>query len=852
MIHFKTKLVNLSGLILLFYGCSSVKNLSEGEYLLVNSKIIENNQTLKNSPLNFIVTTKPNKKIFGIPLGLQVHNLAKQNTDSIFEKWLLKKKNREKKMEQLLSYKQIGALKKYVVDFNKWLKKSGEPPVLLNQNEVEKSIARMVKYYKNLGYFDVSITADTLLLKNKKAAITYNIETKKKYYIDSISKKIKSNALDSIYSKAIRNSLIKKGMPFEVKKFEEERKRLINLFMDNGIYNFQQNSLSFTAAIDSTGKDQKIPIIVNIGNFQKRINDTLREFDYSVHNIKAISIYLETKNNLQQIDAFTDSIKYDGYKIYSKGKLKYKPRALTSGIFIKKNKPYSEQDRTATYRYFSNLRNFKYPSIVYAPIKEDSTDLEAAIILTPKERFSIGFDLDFSHSNIQDFGIGLGGVVGIRNVFKETEQLELSIKNTLGTTSRELTGSQDNFFNIFEVGADVKLILPRILSPVSTNKIIPKGMYPQTQIVIGASLQKNIGLDKELYTGKYEFNWTPKKGKKITLKLIDLEFVNNKNVSNYFNVYRNSYDRLNNIATDINNNLNNDWFDGDNLSIPDGANAFIDAVLNNQTELQIGNNKYKTVNNINERLERLTANNLILGSSFNLNINNQENILDENFYQFRWKIDWVGNILNGFLQMIGNEKNDSNQYQINGVIPSQYIKTEIDFIKHWSIGRKRIIALRVYSGMAIPYGNINNMPFSRSFFAGGANDNRAWRAYKLGPGSSNNINEFNEANLKLGMNLEFRMLLLGKLNGALFIDMGNIWNIFDNVEDPKMRFNGIQDLKEIGIGTGLGLRYDFDFIVFRFDVGFKSYNPSLPENRRWWTDHSFSKAVYNIGINYPF
>merc|ERR1712070_255836 len=90
------------------------------------------------------------------------------------------KKNREKKMERLLSYKQIGALKKYVVDFNKWLKKSGEPPVLLNQNEVEKSIARMVKYYKNLGYFDVSITADTLLLKNKKAAITYKIKTKKK------------------------------------------------------------------------------------------------------------------------------------------------------------------------------------------------------------------------------------------------------------------------------------------------------------------------------------------------------------------------------------------------------------------------------------------------------------------------------------------------------------------------------------------------------------------------------------------------------------------------------------------------------------------------------------------------
>ena len=814
--------------------------------------IIENEQLLKKTPVNFFITTKPNKKIFGIPVGLHLYNIAHPHPDSLFDTWLKRKKNREKNLERWISHKQVVGLKKQFVSLNNWFKKTGEPPALIRLEEIEKSKNRISKYYKNLGFFDVEVDVDTTLLKKKRTTVNYQITTNEKYLIDSISRKIKSPTLDSLYQLSNTKSFIKKGAPFEVKQFEKERERLINLFLDQGVYNFQQSSLSFTASIDSTGKDQKIPVVVNISNFQKRINDTLQEFDYAIHRVKDISIYLETKNNLGQLDTYTDSITYDGYKIFSKGPLKYKPKALTSGIFIEKNAVYRQKDRAATYRYFSSLKNFKYPSILYTPIEQDSTALKASIVLTPMERFSLGFDLDFSHSNIQDFGIGLSGAIGIRNVFKETEVLELSLKNTLGTTSRELTGSQDRFFNIFELGADIKLTLPRILSPFNTSKLIPKEMYPKTQFVLGASLQQNIGLDKELYSGKYEFVWTPNNRKKIAFKLIDLEFVNNRNSANYFNVYRNSYDRLNTIALKNLDNLDDTWFEEGNLSIPSGASAFINAVINNQTTITEDDLDYKTINNINERFERLTTNNLILGSSLNININSQESILDENFYQFRWKLDWVGNILNGILNIAGADKNDLDQYLFEGVNPSQYIKTELDFIKHWSLGRRKIIALRVYSGIAIPLGNANNIPFSRSFFGGGANDNRAWRAYKLGPGSSNNINEFNEANLKLSLNLEYRMPLLGKLNGALFIDMGNIWNVFDNVDDPQMRFDGFQDLQEIAIGSGLGFRYDFNFIVFRFDVGFKSYNPSLPQNKRWWTDHSFSSAVYNIGINYPF
>ena len=116
----------------------------------------------------------------------------------------------------------------------------------------------------------------------------------------------------------------------------------------------------------------------------------------------------------------------------------------------------------------------------------------------------------------------------------------------------------------------------------------------------------------------------------------------------------------------------------------------------------------------------------------------------------------------------------------------------MNYIKHWEVGTERIFAFRAFSGIALPYGNAQSIPFTRSYYAGGSNDNRAWQAYKLGPGSSSGINEFNEANLKLAFNLEYRYPIIGPFKGALFIDAGNIWNVNNNVADRAQQFSNIE------------------------------------------------------------
>ena len=844
-----SKLTILFLLLIFFEACKTINEIAGENYLLEKNIILKNNEELINDPIRFLSLDKPNKRILGIPFKLYLHEMASEKPDSIFEEWLRRKSKRKKLLNKILSSKQVNEIKRYKSSFNKWLKKNGEAPVFVDSSTIAKNIERFKQYFKNKGFFNTHVEVKKRLLPNQKGIVQYLIQTDNQYTIESIREEINSPALDSLYNLSFKNRLIKKGDPFNINTFEAERNRLINYFRNNGVYNFQQNNIQFTAAIDSSGIDTKIPVLVEISNLQKRENDTLKKVQYQIHKVKEINLYIDSASKLTQNTVFTDSITYKDFKVFYKEKLKYKPKALEEVVFIEKNKPYSDYSRILTYRYISNLRNFKYPSIIFKPIGK-TTDLEANIFLSPKERFSMGFDLDFSHSNIQDFGFSLGSSFEIRNIFRGAEVLEVSIKNTLGSSS-DIASLESQLFNLYELGADTQLKFPRIIFPVNLDELIPKTMNPSTSINFNATLQQNIGLDKQYFGANYQLNWEPNKLAKLNFKIIDLEFINNQNISNYFNVYRNSYDRLNEIGKQVNSNPNHFDTNGD-LIIPEGANNFIAEVLNNQTSLTKENNSYQDINLVKERQDRLTTNNLILGSSFGIYYNSQQNLLDETFFQFQWKLSLIGSLLNEILKSSRTEKNINGQYEIAGVTPSQFIKTEINYIKHWQLYQNTVLAFRAFSGVAIPFGNANSIPFSRSYFSGGSNDIRGWRAYKLGPGSSNNMNEFNEANFKLTFNLEYRFPFIGKMNGALFIDAGNIWNVLDNISDSAYRFEGFKDLNEIAIGTGFGIRYDFDFFVLRLDTGFKTYNPALPRASRWQTKYSIKEAVFNIGINYPF
>ena len=262
--------------------------------------------------------------------------------------------------------------------------------------------------------------------------------------------------------------------------------------------------------------------------------------------------------------------------------------------------------------------------------------------------------------------------------------------------------------------------------------------------------------------------------------------------------------------------------------------------------------EYADVKSIEERRLRLTENDFILATSYTFTKSTKTDLRDNTFYLFKTKIESAGSLLTLISHTTNQAENKNGKFQLFGLEYSEYIKTEFDFIKHWDLERERVFAVRSFFGIAVPFGNSDYIPFSRSYFSGGSNDNRAWQPYSLGPGSSGAKDDFNEANMKIALSAEFRFKLLGDLKGALFADAGNIWNVYDNVTDVKSTFSGFKSLKDMALGTGFGIRYDLNFFVIRFDFGFKTYNPANNTGEKWFREYNFGNSVLNFGINYPF
>ena len=834
----------------IIYSCSLVKRVPDNKQLLVKNEIFVDNKIVKEERINNLLLQQPNNKFITYPLRLSLYNLAKKNTDSSYNSWLDKKPNRRKNLKKIVSNKQVERLGKsfFVAGLSNFLKKTGEPPVIIDKKRIEKSKVRLSGFYYDNGFLKNTVTYKIDSVGNKRGKVVYTVLKGNQYKIDSLITEIETPAIDSLYATIQQNSLIKKDNYYLYSDFDEEKKRISKHFKNNGVYHFQENFVKFEAIRDDAA--QKLGIILKIEDRSVKKGDTLVKKPFVIYNISEVNIFTNntSKKERNQVD---DSLTFRNYNFFSKGKLQYKPKALLNSIFIEKGKLFNDTDRALTSKSLSNLNVFNYPNIEYIVDPRDSTALIANIYLINKKKYAWRPSIDVTTSDIQQFGISGQMSFMWRNVFKRAENFQISTRGNIGS-SKDFANPKNVFFNIFEYGIDAKLSIPRIFFPISSKKIIKKEMFPSTQISAGLTNQKNIGLDKQSLSGGLNYNWSTTNGRNnFKFDLLNVNYVRNLNAGNYFNVYRTSYTRLNELA--LLYNIRPEYIINNELT-DEGTLGFIYDVLSESTALTPNDPDYKTILSISERYVRLVEDNLIVSSSFAFNRSTKSNMHDKSYYNFKAKVESAGN----FLKLLGDglnlaeEQSEAGNTKLFGIEYAQYIKTELDFVKQWDFGKKNVLAMRTFAGIAIPYGNSKSIPFSRSYFAGGSNDNRGWQAYNLGPGRSGGVNDFNEANLKLAFSTEYRFRVGGNFHSAVFVDVGNIWNFLDNVEDERYTFTGIKSLQDLAIGSGIGLRYDFDFFVFRIDFGYKTYNPGRETGDRWFRGINFGKTVLNFGINYPF
>ncbi len=356
--------------------------------------------------------------------------------------------------------------------------------------------------------------------------------------------------------------------------------------------------------------------------------------------------------------------------------------------------------------------------------------------------------------------------------------------------------------NLFRAGANAQLSIPRIVAPFRFNS--SSAFVPRTNISIGYEFQNRT----EYYTlntfsGSFGYLWKENVRKEHDLKIIDITYVTPANV----------------------------------------------------TPL------YDSISAKSQALQRVVQKQLIFGPTYSYTYTNTM-LPKKNTIYYKGTLDLAGNLTGLFS---GANVKDGKQKSIFGVPFSQYAKMEHDFRFYHKLGDKSSFASRFIGGIAYPYGNSDNIPFSKQFFTGGSNSIRAFRARTLGPGSFDprTIKQgyyFDQSgDIKLELNAEYRANIYKFLNVAFFADAGNIWLVNDDIQRPGAKFSS-DFLSEIAVGAGFGLRLDFSILILRLDLAMPFRVPYYEKGDRWTFDKiNFGNSswrrdnlILNIAIGYPF
>jgi outer membrane protein assembly factor BamA len=820
--------------------CNSTKHVAEGEFMLTENIINIDSIKTNGSELQKYILQKRNPRFLGLPLGLYLHNLGNHQKPETPTAWGIKNSKSYNIVKKIFSEKQSIAYANSFINLNKWFLKYPRPEIV-SSSKVKRTADNLWAYYKTQGYFKSSV--NSIINKdstNKKATVTYYIKKGKPTILDTINIKIESTALDSIYKNSGLETLLKTNDQYKDQIFRNEASKVVKLFRNSGVYHFAEAALGFY--VDSSRKDYKTNVDFIIAK-NRLIEEEGRyiEKPFRVHTIKEVNVipdYSFTKKD----ELPTDSISYEGINFLSYSKLKYNPKYLSQSIFLKPGEVYKDTLRNLTRTYLKSLQNFKSTSIKFTSMSGTDNELKMDVFLAPLEKYTLGTETELTHSNVRNFGVSGKFSITDRNAFKGAELLKLSF---LGSWFNANTGPG------WEIGADASVEIPRFVAPFGLSKFVPKAMSPRTLFSLGSSFQKNIGLDRQTFTILTDYKWQYAPKKTIQLEVLNTQYIQNLNVSSFFNIYSSEFDNLDNVAEvfdNVKNTTTNFPLDTKDItSQSEDALRFM-SLVSSDTDFQNSNpEEYNTAVNILDRYNIITSDFLIPTIAYTYTYNGQSDFQDTNFSFFRIRIANSGNILG----LLSNNKNANNKKTFLTVPLAQYFKTDIDFKKFWDVGNNSVFGFRTFLGAIITYDN-SDIPFTKSYFAGGSNDIRAWQTYELGPGSRNSGLEFNIGSFKFLTSAEYRFNIVSKLKGALFIDAGNIWDISGSsfVED-EAKFTGFSSLKNIAVGSGFGARLDFNFLILRFDLGFKTYEPYLNGNK-WFKNYSFKDAVYNVGINYPF
>lgn len=804
------------------------------------------------------VNQKPNKKALYIaPIGLWMYNMANPKLDTILNEYMTyPSQMRTQKLRDSLAikYKHPEFVGKNLF-WDRFLHNVGQQPVILNEESTTKSADRIRKFFVYKGYWDTKVTGSNKLDSSaKKATSLYQIEHKDPTLVKDYYYNISEEPIRKLYEQNFTKSLIKTGTVLDQENLEKEVTRINDIMRSNGYYNFNASNEEIFFTADTLKSRKDVPLTLE---FKRDSTKEGVKNPYMVSKFSDVNVYvsdsLVEKNNIKP-EQFETLRKINFYNPDKK----YKNRALWTAVILREGDQYNQREIDLTRRNLTGMNNFNVRIDPPEPINDSL--LRTNIFLTPLPKYEFKVATDVHYSQLLNLGFSPSVELTTRNIFGGAENLSTSFSGIVGTTNN--AKNPNTFFNAYELSGQVALNVPRLLVPFKYYKFIPKRYTPTSSIVLGASIQNNIGLGRIVINTGLNYNAAVNDIITHRLTLFNTQFNFTRNKSNYYELFEKDRFYKDNMFGAY---FAQNWDAYNQYTSGKISEDEVSKMIMRDTAFQdlIGAKTNPIFTNFQQSLlnkERQTQDVVINSFIYNFIYNEIGNKAFPNPSYLSFKFETAGNFLSlvdkSFKSFTTGIAGENTEKGLFGVPYAQFMKFDIDARKYFSFSNsRRTLVFRQFIGVGIPYGNSHVMPYMRSYFNGGSSDIRAWLAFEgLGPAdiqADKNVRAYMMDNVKLTTNIEYRFPLSKIVEGAIFTDAGNIWSLKDTGLGDEFKFS--QFYKQLGIGSGFGFRFNIAYVTLRLDLAYKIYDPNMPQGDRW----NFKRIkplqpTFNFAFGYPF
>ena len=798
--------------------CATTKYIKPEQNLLYNQSITGNQEILLEN-LEAFYRQKPNRRIlvFPEPPYVSIYNMGvpkyRKNlpNDSLKLKELeqkisdlpndstLSENRKQAKIEKLKT--KVEKLKLKIRDGNWLMRSAGEAPVVFDEQQMQQAAQQMQIFARKEGFFSAVVTP-SFSVKKRRVEVIYNINEGNAHYLDSLQWFCEDSVIRKILKKDSLNCLLRPKTRYSESKIAAERDRIAVLMRDIGFMNFSKQAVFFeidTNQVDTLRKNA-LKVKIYVKNQHKRYSISEVNFTSDAQNLKS------SFNKKHRGDTvILNDINYIQYQQL------YSPKVLDERIALRKDDYFSQSNIQKTQRALANMQVFKFVNIQFDSIQGG---IRANIFANSLPLQDLSFE---SGVNVSQSWPGPFASFGYkkRNIFRAGDVFDVSAKVSLeaqaGIASRKIS-DLNTAYQSQEYTLNGSFAFPIMLLPINRERRDKIGIFDTKTRMQGGFIY-TIRPEYTRFTmqGTFGYEWNNHHYSTFSFNLLNVGVINTLRLGDSF------------------------------------MDHLFDIALRGNTSLLYSFDR-----------------SLVTSSSASFTYNKASQT--SNSVYFQTNLEAGGSYLN----FLGNDFLERNP-SILGMRYYRFFRLEIDFRHYKSFSKDRMFVSRLHLGAASAYGKNNNgdiLPYEKHFFSGGSNSIRAWRPRRLGPGgytppilSDGSIDYSFEqpGELLIEANLEYRTKLFGFVNGAIFVDAGNVWLLREDA-----RYGATFRLKEfwqeIAVGAGLGLRMDLSFIIMRFDMATKIFDPALPLGQRFVGQlNSFSdifnkqnQLLLNIGIGYPF